>query len=149
MSLGEIYAFAIEREIDSQTFYKEALDIIRDMGARTMLGDLYQQEIMHEKLLREAQTKGRVELIGRPRGLTDLGLADLLPAVEIGPHSTPQEILMAAIKKEAFAVALYTAAETSVGNVDVQMLFAHLRVEEGQHKAILENLYDEHILIHN
>jgi rubrerythrin len=149
MTLGEIFAFAIEREIEAQQFYKDALDIIRDMGARTMLGDLKQQEIQHEKMLREARTTGKVETIGRPRGLNDLGLADLLPEIVIGPHSTPQEILMAAIKREAFSVALYAAAETAVDNLTAQKLFAHLRIEEGQHKAILENLYDEHILIHN
>jgi len=149
MPLEEIYAFAIEREIEAQTFYKDALDIIRDPGGRTMLGDLYQQEIKHEKMLREAQERGKVEIIGKPRGLNDLGIADLLPQVELGPTSTPQEILMAAIKKEAFAVELYNQAAQIVSDTDARKLFNHLRNEETQHKAILENLYDDNILIHN
>jgi len=149
MPLAEIYAFAIEREVEAQLFYKDALDIVRDPGARTMLGDLHKQEIMHEKMLRQAQERGKVEIIGKPRGLTDLGLADLLPAVEIGSKSTPQEILMAAIKKEAFAVEMYNAAVAATDDADAIELFTHLVKEETNHKVILENLYDENILTNN
>ncbi len=149
MPLAEIYAFAIDREIEAQLFYKDALDVVRDPGARTMLGDLHKQEIMHEKMLRQAQSRGKVEIIGKPRGLTDLGLADLLPAVELGPKSTPQEILMAAIKKEAFAVEMYNAAVAATDDADAIELFAHLAKEETNHKVILENLYDDNILTNN
>lgn len=149
MSLGEIYAFSIDREIEAQNFYKDALDIIRDPGGRTMLGDLYKQEVAHEKMLREAQERGKVEIIGKSRGLADLGIADLLPQVELGPASTPQEILMAAIKKEAFAIEFYAAAAQSVADPTAKELFGHLKAEESQHKSILENLYDDHILTDN
>jgi rubrerythrin len=149
MPLGEVYSFAIERERDAQAFYKSAQSVVNDPGAQAMLADLYGQEVGHERLLTRARDEGKFDFVGQPRGFADLGLADLLPEVKIGPQSAPQDVLTAAIKKEAFAEAFYRAAESSVADPNARSLFAHLSSEERQHKNQLETWYDDHILTNN
>jgi len=138
MSLAEVYAFAIEREREAQAFYSESLKFTKDPGARAMLGDLYQQEIGHERMLMEAQNRGQFNAIGKPRGYQDLGLADQLPKIELGPKSTIQEILIAAIKKEALAEAFYAAAAKNAKDDNAVRLFTQLAAEEHGHKTQLE-----------
>ncbi|MDP8224410.1 MAG: ferritin family protein [Candidatus Lernaella stagnicola] len=149
MPLGEVYAFAIERERDAQTFYQEAAEVVTNPGARTLLADLYEEEVDHERILTEAREGGQVELVGKPRGFVELGLAEMMPDVKVLPQSTVQDILIRAIKKEAFAVEFYKAATAQTDDETAKKLFARLVEEETQHKAMLETWYDDHILRDN
>ena len=149
MPLNEIYAFAIERERDAQAFYRTAQTLVKDPGGKAMLGDLYQEEVAHETMLVRAQTEGKFEFIGVPRGFADLGLAEFMPDIRVTAASTVQETLMAAIKKEAFAVSFYAAAGGLTADPVAQALFDRLAHEERQHKNMLETWYDDHILTTN
>ncbi|NLH49277.1 MAG: ferritin family protein [Myxococcales bacterium] len=149
MALGEVYSFAIDREREAQLFYKQAQDAVKNLGAKSMLAELYQEEVQHEQMLLRARKAEKIEIVGQARGFVDLGLADMMPDVRVRPTSTPQEILMAAIKKEAFAESFYLAAEEGTDNPDAKKLFAHLADEENQHKSMLETWYDDHILTNN
>ena len=114
-----------------------------------MLNDLYNEEVQHEKMLSKACEVGEIEIVGTPRGFADLGLAEMMPDVNISDDSSPQDILIRAMKKEAFAAEFYAAAAASTDLPQAQRLFAHLSVEERQHKGMLETWYDDHILTDN
>jgi rubrerythrin len=149
MSLHEIYAFAIERERDAQAFYKTAQALVNDPGGKAMLGDLYREEAAHEAMLTAAQRGGKFEFIGVPRGFADIGMADFLPETRVTADSSPQEVLIAAIKKEAFAASFYRTAGESTAQPAARELFGRLALEEQQHQNMLETWYDDHILTTN
>jgi rubrerythrin len=149
MPLAEIYAFAIEREQDAQAFYQTAREIVKDPGAQAMLGELYTEEVAHEKMLRAARETGKVELVGKSRGFVDLGMADYMVDLRLNAASSVQEVLTTAIKKEAFAEAFYRAAAEVTADTSAKKLFDRLTHEENQHKAMLETWYDDHILTTN
>jgi rubrerythrin len=149
MPLGEVFAFAIEREQEAQMFYQTAQAAVSSQGAKVLLEELYQEEVDHEEMLVKARDGGQVDIVGRPRGFVDLGIAEMMPEIEVLPQATPQDILIRAMKKEAFAVEFYKAAARATDNVEAKTLFEHLAVEEREHKAKIETWYDDHILTDN
>jgi len=76
-------------------------------------------------------------------------MAEMMPDVRITDDSTPQDVLIRAMKKEAFAAEFYAAAAKATDLPQAQNLFAHLSAEETQHKGMLETWYDDHILTDN
>jgi len=149
MSMAEIFAFAIAREREAQQFYRAAGALLTAPGADAMLADLYREEVRHEQLLEQARLDRRIEPVGKPRGYADLGLAELLSPVDLDAAGTVQDVLIAAIKEEAFSAAFYRAVADQVEKEETKNFFQRLSYEETQHQRQLETWYDDHILTDN
>ena len=68
-----------------------------------------------------------------------------LAAVPLAPSSSPQDILIVAIKKEEAAHEFYKALSELTKDAPNKSVFETLAAEELKHKERLQNLYDENI----
>jgi len=65
--------------------------------------------------------------------------------VKISDDMTYQEILIAAMKKEERAAALYTVMRDQSEDSEIRKVFTQLVIEEENHKNHFESLYDRDI----
>ena len=145
-SLNDVLTFAIRKEHDSHELYMMFRDMVKDPGAKALLEDLANQELGHKNLLEHALKKENGELIDGKKEVKDLHLSDYLVAEDIGPDSTPQKVMMYAIKKEEEAYNMYHMLLDNYEGTEIEDIFARLAQEEMHHKEILEREYEEHFM---
>lgn len=139
----EILDVAIQLEDRGREFYATAANLVQHPGARELLRELADDEVGHADLFRAIQARGDYESLATGRPPEDLRLADFLVASDLGPDSTPQDILVTAIHMEQAAVALYSAWLDLYRGTDMETLLQGLVLEEQRHKARLEAAYHD------
>jgi len=146
-SVDDILDFAIEKEVDAQHFYNEWSEKVKNPAIGEMLKELALQEKGHEEHLRRVKSRG--ELKPSEKHITDLKIADYL--IEIVPTEDMdyQQALTIAMEREQSSVNLYKTLAKLAPDDTIQNLFLNLVEEEVQHKARLEDEYDENILKEN
>ena len=65
---------------------------------------------------------------------------------DIGPDSTPQDVMLFAIKKEQEAYSIYHMLLGNYEGTELEELFSKLAKEELRHKESLEREYEEHFM---
>lgn len=144
--LEDILTFAIRREDDAQKLYLMLRAMVKDPGAKALLKDLADYELGHKKLLENALKKGKVWGIGGKKKVTDLHLSDYMVAGDISPDSTPQDVILFAIKKEQEAYDIYHMLFGNYRKTELEGLFSRLAREERGHKETLERAYEENFM---
>jgi rubrerythrin len=145
-SLNDVLTFAIRREHDARELYLMFRNMVKDPGAKALLEDLANQELGHQNLLENALKKGNVELIEGKKAVKDLHLSDYMVTEDIGPDSTPQNVMMFAMKKEQEAYNMYQMLLGNYEGTEIEGLFSKLAQQELHHKEILEREYEEHFM---
>jgi rubrerythrin len=145
-TLQDILIFAIRREADAQKLYLMFRAMVKDPGAKALLKDLADYELGHKKLLENALKGGKIGSMRVKRKVADLHLGDYMVAGEVGPDSSPQDVMLFAIKKEQEAHDIYHMLLGSYEETELGELFSRLAKEELGHKETLEREYEEHFL---
>lgn len=145
-SLNDVLTFAIRREHDARELYLMFRDMVKDPGAKALLDDLAKQELSHRNVLETALKGGKIDRIGGKREPKDLHLSDYMVTEVIGPDSTPQEVMLFAIKKEQEAYSIYHMLLGNYEGTELEELFSRLAKEEQRHKEALEREYEEHFM---
>jgi rubrerythrin len=145
-TLQDILTFAIRREHDARELYLMFRDRVKDAGAKTLLEDLANQELGHKNLLENVLKGGMIEHIGGEAKVTDLHLSDYIIAEDIGSGSSPQDVMLFAIKKEQEAYNIYHRLHGNYEKSELGGLFSRLAKEELSHKETLEREYEEHFM---
>lgn len=145
-SLNDVLTFAIRKEHDARELYLAFRDMIKDPGAKTLLQELADQELGHKNMLEHALKQGEVDEIGGKREIRDLHLSDHLVADEIGSDSSPQDIMLYAMKMEQASYNLYSTLLDNYQATELEEVLAKLSKEELKHKETLEREYDEHFM---
>lgn len=145
-SLNDVLTFAIRREHDARELYLMFRDMVKDPGAKALLEDLANQELSHKNLLENALKKGNMELIEGKRKVKELHLSEYMVTEDIGPDSTPQKVMLFAIKKEEEAYNMYQMLLGNYEGTEVEELFSRIAQQEMDHKEILEREYEEHFM---
>ena len=92
------------------------------------------------------------------KAIETVGAKPLPPAMDLGKYlvsetisdiSTPQDIMIIAIKREDKAIAFYSSQLPVVSGTDLQSVFEHLLTWEQEHKERLEAEYDRVVLKDN
>ncbi len=112
-----------------------------------MLKGLALQEKGHEEHLKRIKKSG--ELKPSEKHIVDLKIADYLVDVKPSEDMDYQQALTVAMEREQSSVNLYKTLAKLAPNEEIQNLFLNLVEEEVQHKARLEDEYDENILRDN
>ena len=146
-STEDILQFAIDREIDAQNFYNEWSEKVKNPAIGEMLKGLALQEKGHEEHLKRVKKSG--ELKPSEKHIVDLKIADYLVDVKPSEDMDYQQALTVAMEREQSSVNLYKTLAKLAPNEEIQNLFLNLVEEEVQHKARLEDEYDENILRDN
>ncbi len=146
-STEDILQFAIDREIDAQNFYNKWSEKVKNPAIGEMLKGLAFQEKGHEEHLKRVKKSG--ELKPSEKHIVDLKIADYLVEVKPSEDMDYQQALTVAMEREQSSVNLYKTLAKLAPNEKIQDLFLNLVEEEVQHKARLEDEYDENILRDN
>lgn len=141
----QLVSLAIQREEEAYNFYMTHSKEAEFSSSAKLLRDLAKQEEGHKAKLQAALKQGvcttftceTVEEIER------MDLSQYLVNVPLAPSSTPQDILIVAIKREAGAESFYKALSELTASANHRSVFETLAKEEEGHKTRLQNMYDD------
>jgi rubrerythrin len=137
--MKKIISTAIDREVESYTFYRTIADKVKDKNLKTLFDELAGEEKKHREFLQGFLTKD----ISKLKFATghDYKVGDALPSPKLSVDLKPLDGLVLAIRKELEAMQMYTQLANAAGDVEVQLLFTQLANMERSHKGRLEDLY--------
>jgi rubrerythrin len=110
-----------------------------------LLKDLAGQEVVHKQKLEGALKEGVCDTFtcSSVAEVDKLDLDQYLVNVPLRSSSSPQDVLIVAIKKEAAANSFYKALSELTGNASHRTVFETLAKEEDTHKTRLQDMYDD------
>jgi len=140
---------AINKEINAVNFYKKAMNIVNYPGAKDMIADFIREEKRHVQLLKAAKESKDMISVGQKSLPPDLEITKFLVDVAITENSTPQEVMIAAMKNEESAIALYAQKVKAFKGTELEPVFHELMQMEKEHKDHLENEYERNFMPDN
>jgi rubrerythrin len=148
-TVQDVIKLALEKEQEAVTFYTKAVSIVTNPGTRIMLAELAKEEEQHVAYLSDIQAGKTAASAGSRPLPAGMDLSAYLKAEPLSDNSTPQDVMLLAIKREERAVAFYTAQLPVVSGTELQPLFEQLLAWEKEHKERLEAEYDQVVLKDN
>jgi len=140
---------SIDKEKDAVSFYRRAAEIVKSPGAAEMCREFSSEEQKHVKLLENASGSQSMKAVGKNILPPSMDLTKYLLNEDITESSTPQEVMIVAMKKEASAVALYAEMASALKGNDLEEVFQSLCDMEKEHKERLESEYEKHFMPDN
>ena len=140
-SVDDILNFAILSEQSASRFYADLAAKTDNRAMREVFEEFGRQELAHEAKLEKVRREG-MTVLGPPKGVPDLKIADYLVDVEPGPDMTYIDAIIIAMKREKAAFRPYTDLAAVVPDDDCRNLFLALAQEEANHKLRFEVEYD-------
>jgi rubrerythrin len=142
-TLNDVLKVGIEKEEDAVDFYTKAAERIKTPGTHEMLKDFAIEEQKHVTLLKDAQKSKTMENVGSKPLPPSMDLTKYLVSGTITEDSTPQDILIIAMKREDSAVSFYTEQMANFEGTDIAEVFQSLCSMEKEHKERLEAVYEK------
>ena len=142
-TLNDVLKVGIEKEEDAVDFYTKATGIIKNPGTSEMLKDFAVEEQKHVTLLKDAQKSKTMESVGNKTLPQSMDLTKYLVSGIITEDSTPQDVMIIAMKREDSAVSFYSEQMTTFQGTDIEGLFQRLCNTEKEHKERLEAEYEK------
>lgn len=146
-SLTDVLTFAIRKEHNARELYLMFRDMVKDPAAKRLLEELANQELGHKNMLENALKEGGVDKIGGKLDVQDLHLSDHMVSEEIGSDSSPQDVMLFAMKMEKAAHGFYSMMLDNYRGTDLEGILSQLVQEELRHKEILEREYEDHFMM--
>jgi len=144
-NLSDLLDLAIDQEVRSQELYRRGIDIVNDKETRFFLKELADEEVQHEKLLKNIKENGLFDL---KAVVTDLSVfkhdeASHGPeSIHFKPEWKMEEILELALKREFRANQLFQAMASTTVDKELKTLFLNLAEEEINHHRAVERKYN-------
>ncbi len=135
----KIISTAIDREVESYTFYRGISDKVRDAALKSLFAELAGEEKKHREFLQGMLTKDIAKMKFDPSH--DYKVADTLASPPLSVDMKPIEGIVVAIKKELEAMQMYTQLAGLAKDNETNLLFSQLANMERGHKARLEDIY--------
>ena len=142
MTFAELVKLGIEKESDTEVFYRYWASNLSDPGARNLLSELAEEEIKHRIFFEDLKEADLQQ--GQAPQVLDLHMSDYLVSKDISEQSSVQDVLISAIHREANAIKFFTDLATQ--SSQMWATFEKLAAEEKKHKLLLETYYDDNIL---
>jgi rubrerythrin len=136
---NKIISLAIDREIESFTFYRAVADKTKDNNLKYLFGELAEDEKGHQRTLEGfvAEAPGKL----RFSESKDYKITDALPTPPLSTDLKPLDGLVIAIKKELEAMQMYTQLSNASAEAAQKSTFLELASMERGHKSRLEDIY--------
>ncbi len=149
ISFIEAIDSAIKKEEDAVDFYLQAMNIVKYPGSKDMLHSFVEEEKRHVLLLTEAKESKEMSAVGKKDLPSDLSITKFLVDTKITEQSTPQDVMVAAMKNEDNAVSLYAQQAKAFKGTELETVFINLMNMEKEHKEYLETQYEKHFMPDN
>lgn len=147
MSLQEIIEYAILREEEAYTFYKQVAEMSEKEPIRELFLAYAKEELVHKAKLQKLDI-GQVGNVDTME-IANLKIAEHVEEIEPTKDMSYQDALILGMQKEKDAYILYMGLAASTDDPTVKELFNVLAQEEAKHKLHFETQYDEFILKEN
>ena len=134
-----IIEFAIENEVESYEFYRDAAEKIKESDLIDIFKDLAQEELNHKSFLEKFLLSEENEMTLREP--TDYNISSTLDTPELTTNMSFKDAINIAIKKEEEAMVMYAALSNDVSDEEAKNLFKELEKMEKIHKVKLEKIY--------
>jgi rubrerythrin len=135
----KILSLAINREIESYTFYRGIADKVKDSNLKKLFAELAGEETKHRETLTALMAKPPKSL--KFDSTRDYKIVDTVKTPDLSPNLKPLDGLVIAIKKELEAMQMYTQLAGRSTDADQKKMFMELAAMERGHKARLEDIY--------
>jgi len=142
-NIDDIIAYAIERELEAETFYLEAAKDSDFSGAKQLFEDFAKEESKHKTMLENLDKEQINSFV--PETVPDLKRSDYLVDMTYEKGMGFADILRLAMKREEKANKLYLDLAQKAGMDQIKKLFEKLAQEESKHKYGLESMYDDYM----
>ncbi len=134
-----IISLAIDREVESYTFYRTISDKVKDAGLKRIFNELAGEETKHREFLEGLLSKGTTSFHFDTH--KDYKVTDSMPSPKLSADMKPIDGLLLAIKKELEAMQMYNQLANSSTDADQKKMFTELATMEKGHKNRLEDIY--------
>ncbi len=136
---------AIQREEEAYEFYMKASEEAEFKSSMKLLHELAKQEVTHKEKLKSALKAGVCGTFTceTEDELEKMNLSQYLIDIPLVPSSSPQDILIVAIKREDASHSFYKALSELTSSGVHRSVFETLAGEEEVHKTRLQNMYDD------
>jgi rubrerythrin len=135
----KILSKAIDREVESYTFYRTISDKVKDANLKKLFAELAGDETKHREFLQGLLSKDLKSF--KITATKDYHLAESVTAPKLTADLKPLDGLAIAINKELEAMQMYTQLAKVNADAEQQKLFNELAAMERGHKARLEDIY--------
>lgn len=151
ITIMEALGDAKEKETLAYDFYMKLLDFVKDLGAKSIIRELAEEEIKHKELIESVIKGGKISDLGMNTKCyyTDLGISKIVLPKVIKEDMTVQDILQIAMKHEDNSRVFYEKMADKFSGQEVEELFRRLAIEEACHRNNIQKMYDEIILTEN
>lgn len=134
-----IIQFAIDNEVESYEFYREASLLVKDETLKETFEDLAKEELEHQEFLKNFLSSGIKEI--KLDEFKDYKIADTIEKPQLSVKMDFQDAISLAVKKEQEAMDMYNGLADICLEEDQRQLFLGLMKMEQMHKAKLEDIY--------
>lgn len=148
-TIQDVIKLALIKEREAVEFYSKAATIVANPGTRVMLGELAREEEQHVAYLSDIQAGKAAAAAGSKPLPPGMDLSAYLVSEPLSDNSTPQDVMILAMKREDKAIAFYSGQQPVVKGTELQPLFEQLLTWEKEHKERLEAEYDQVVLKDN
>ena len=135
----KILSKAIDREVESYSFYRAISDKVKDANLKKLFAELAGDETKHREFLQGLLAKEPKTI--RISASRDYHVADMVGTPKLSPDLKPTDGLAIAIHKELEAMQMYSQLAKVNADPEQQELFTNLASMERGHKARLEDIY--------
>ncbi len=135
----KIISTAIDREVESYTFYRTISDKVKDAALKKLFNELAGEEKQHREFLQGMLSKDVTKMHFDAK--KDYKVVNAMPSPPLSADLKPIDGMILAIKKELEAMQMYTQLANLSADTEQKFLFSQLANMESGHKARLEDLY--------
>lgn len=142
---------ALKREDVAYDYFIKLQKLCKDQGARKILEEFADDEVLHKKELSKLLETGdlsSIDLVCKC-SYRDLGLQDTLSNKAIDEELTVQDILAITIKAKESARIFYEELGEQFKGQEVEKLFVKLSCDKMCHRNEFQKMYDEIIYSEN
>ena len=144
-TITDVLDFAMERELEAETFYRELALQVKAAPMRQILEEFAEEEHMHREKL-DMVKSGQFRMPSNSAPIPSIQLPDFLPEPKIGPDMDLADALIIAMKREKAAYRFYIELAADAPTQELMDLFLDLAHEEANHKLRFEIEYDDWII---
>jgi rubrerythrin len=140
-NFAEIIQFAIDREIEAETFYLEIAAKTTKEAMRGIFVGFAGEEKKHQQMLKGILNTKETNLKFEP--VSDYKISETVEAVRLTPEMTMADAFSIAMKKEEEAMKMYQRLASDSPSGEYRKLFEDLAVMEQGHKVKMEKYYTD------
>lgn len=134
-----IIHFAIDNEVESYEFYRDAALLVKGPILKETFEDLAHEELTHKEFLKEFLNSGLKEITLDE--FSDYKIADTIDKPKLSVDMDFKDAISLAVIREQEAMDMYKELADMVLEEEEKQLFFDLMTMEQMHKAKLEDIY--------